>query len=46
MRDVMRYMIFRNEVKPGVPVPRGDLTKLFPALVRVNMSAALQRLSL
>lgn len=31
VRDVMRFMIFRNETKPNVPVPRGDLTKLFPA---------------
>lgn len=34
MKAVMRFMIFRNEVKPGVPVPRGDLSKLFPAQVR------------
>lgn len=33
MRDVMRFMIFRNEVKPDVPVPRGELSKLFPTQV-------------
>jgi hypothetical protein len=34
VRDVMRHMVFRNQVKPDVPVPRADLAKLFPAQVQ------------
>jgi hypothetical protein len=36
VRDVMRHMIFRNQVKPDVPVPRADLAKLFPAQVQLS----------
>jgi hypothetical protein len=32
----MRHMIFRNQVKPDVPVPRGDLAKLIPAQVQAH----------
>ena len=32
----MRHMVFRNQVKPDVPVPRGDLAKLFPAQVQTS----------
>ena len=39
VRDVMRFMIFRSECKPGVPVPRGELTKLFPAQVTAPQGA-------
>ena len=37
VRDVMRHMVFRNQVKPDVPVPRADLAKLFPAQVQLQL---------
>ena len=36
VREVMRFMIFRQSEKPDVPVPRGDLSKLLAGNKKVS----------
>jgi len=42
VREVMRFLIFRQSAKPGVPVPRGDISKITATQRRANGSYIIQ----
>ena len=44
VRAVMRYMLFRQMQKPGVPVKREDLSKLIPSTYKSQRIHSLGRL--